>query len=275
MSSDKEKDTLNPFRLDREWMSVSRKIETYQIRVYMNAREMGLTQVEAANLAGFSARSGQRIEAGNHQPNRGRVRDWRSSPDPLASVWESELEPMLRATPALQPMTLFEWLQEHYPGKYPQVLRTLQRRVAAWKALHGNAKEVMFELRHEPGMMGLSDFTELKGLEITIAGKPFEHLLYHYRLAYSGWQYAQIIQGGESFIALSEGLQNALFACGGVPKQHRTDSLSAAYRHMGGARNKPLTRLYDDLCHHYRLQPTRNNTGIAHENESLSHPTDI
>ncbi|XHX76499.1 MAG: hypothetical protein RBJ76_18955 [Stenomitos frigidus ULC029] len=221
MSSDKEKDTLNPFRLDREWMSVSRKIETYQIRVYMNAREMGLTQVEAANLAGFSARSGQRIEAGNHQPNRGRVRDWRSSPDPLASVWESELEPMLRATPALQPMTLFEWLQEHYPGKYPQVLRTLQRRVAAWKALHGNAKEVMFELRHEPGMMGLSDFTELKGLEITIAGKPFEHLLYHYRLAYSGWQYAQIIQGGESFIALSEGLQNALFACGGVPKQHR------------------------------------------------------
>jgi hypothetical protein len=90
--------------------------------------------------------------------------------------------------------------------------------VAAWKALHGEAKEVMFELRHEPGMMGLSDFTELKGIEITIAGKPFEHLIYHYRLAYSGWEYAQIIQGGESFIALSEGLQNALFACGGAPQ---------------------------------------------------------
>jgi hypothetical protein len=27
--------------------------------------------------------------------------------------------------------------------------------------------------------------------------------------------------------------------------------------------------LYDDLCHHYRLQPTRNNTGIAHENGSI------
>jgi hypothetical protein len=251
---------------------VPKKIETYQIRVYMNARELGLTQVEAASIAGFSERTGQRIEAGDHQPNRGRVRDWRSCPDPLAGVWETELEPMLRATPALQPMTLFEWLQEHYPGKYPQVLRTLQRRVAAWKALHGDAKEVMFELRHEPGMMGLSDFTELKGIEIIIAGQPFEHLLYHYRLAYSGWQYAQIIQGGESFIALSEGLQNALFACGGVPKQHRTDSLSAAYRNMGGVRNKPLTRLYDDLCHHYRMQPTRNNTGIAHENGAIESP---
>lgn len=238
----------------------------------MTAREKGFTQVEAAEVAGFSARTGQRIEAGDHQPNRGRLHDWRSIPDPLAEVWESELEPMLKATPGLQPMTLFEWLQERYPGKYSRVLRTLQRRVAAWKALHGDTKAVMFELRHESGMMGLSDFTELKKIEITIAGKPFEHLLYHYRLAYSGWQYAQIIQGGESFIALSEGLQNALFACGGVPKQHRTDSLSAAYRNMGGVRNKPLTRLYDDLCSHYRLQPTRNNTGIAHENGAIESP---
>jgi hypothetical protein len=60
--------------------------------------------------------------------------------------------------------------------------------------LNGLSPEVMFELLHEPGMMGLSDFTQLKGMEIKIAGKTFEHLIYHYRLAYSGWQYAQIIQ---------------------------------------------------------------------------------
>ena len=89
---------------------------------------------------------------------------------------------------------------------------------------------------------------------------------------YSGWQYAQIIQGGESFIALSQGLQNALLACGGVPQQHRTDSLSAAYRNLGGTRHKPLTRLYDELCHHYRMQPTRNNPGMAHENGSIESP---
>jgi hypothetical protein len=177
---------------------------------------------------------------------------------------------MLKQEPRLKPMTLFEDLQDTYPGKYPQVLRTIQRRVQTWKVLNGPSPEVMFELRHEPGMMGLSDFTQLKGMEIAIAGKSFEHLIYHYRLAYSGWQYAQIIQGGESFIALAEGLQNALAAGGGVPKQHSTDSLSAAYRNLGG--NNSLTRLYDRLCDHYRMQPTRNNTGIAHENGAIESP---
>lgn len=192
--------------------------------------------------------------------------------DPLAGVWASELEPMLRREPRLKPTTLFEYLEEQYPGEYRRVLRTLQRRVREWKALHGPEPEVMFMLRHEPGVMGLSDFTKLKGMEITLNGKPFEHLIYHYRLAYSGWQYAQVIQGGESFVALSEGLQNALTASGGAPKEHRTDSLSAAYRNSGGHRTKELTRFYNDLCDHYRMVPTRNNKGKANENGSVESP---
>jgi hypothetical protein len=236
----------------------------------MNAREIGLDQAKAAYIAEISERTGQRIEAGTHQPNRGKVTERSLAQDPLGSVWEKELEPMLRKEPRLKPMTLFEYLQDTYPGKYPQVLRTLQRRVQTWKALHGPSPEVMFELRHEPGLIGFSDFTQIKEITITIGGTPFEHLLYHYRLGYSGWQYAHIIQGGESFIALTEGLQNALTACGGVPKQHRTDSLSAAYRNLGG--NKALTLLYDELCNHYRMQPTRNNTGIAHENGAIESP---
>lgn len=247
----------------------TKAIHLYQKRAYMNARHLGLNQADAAYIADISERTGQRIDAGKHRPNRGTVKSVPPSRDPLADVWQRELEPMLRREPRLKPMTLFEYLQEQYPGQYPQVLRTLQRRVRTWKAVHGPSPEVMFELRHEAGMMGLSDFTTLKEVGVTIAGKPFEHLLYHYRLAYSGWQYAQIIQGGESFVALSEGLQNALHACGGAPKQHRTDSLSAAYRHMGGHRNKRLTGLYDELCEHYHLEPTRNNTGIAHENGAI------
>jgi len=83
---------------------------------------------------------------------------------------------MLRKEPRLQPTTLYEYLQEQHPGEYPKVLRTLQRRVSEWKRHHGESPEVMFELRHEPGLMGLSDFTELKGVTITINGEPYPHL---------------------------------------------------------------------------------------------------
>jgi hypothetical protein len=238
----------------------------------MRAREEGCTQEVSAAIADFSERSGRRIETGQHQPKGGQQRDWRTRRDPLSKVWEKELEPMLRREPRLEPTTLYEYLQDQYPGQYQSVLRTLQRRVQTWKVLHGTPKEVMFEIHHSPGEMGISDFTELKKVTVSIAGKPFEHLLYHYRLAYSGWEYVEVIQGGESFIGLSQGLQNALSACGGVPKHHRTDSLSAAYRNMPGKRHKPLTQFYDELCHHYRMRPTRNKTGIAHENGSIESP---
>jgi hypothetical protein len=175
---------------------------------------------------------------------------------------------MLEAESRLEPMTLFECLQEQYPGCYDSQLRTLQRRVEQWKAAHGKPKEVMFQMRHPPGEMGLSDFTQLKGVTITINGHPFSQLLYHYRLAFSGWQYVQVILGGESFVGLSNGLQNALAACGGAPQTHRTNSLSAAYRNTGG-RNPKLTRMYEEVCAHYRVQPTHNNLGVAHENGSV------
>ena len=238
----------------------------------MNARNLGLTQSDSSQIAEISERTGQRIDVGHHRSNRASVVTPSPSRDPLAGVWKEELEPMLRREPRLKPTTLFEYLEEQYPGKYPKVLRTLQRRVREWKALHGPEPDVMFMLGHEPGVMGLSDFTRLKRVSVTINGKPFEHLIYHYRLAYSGWQYAQIIQGGESFIGLSEGLQNALAASGGAPKEHRTDSLSAAYRNLSNARKSDLTRLYDDLCEHYRMLPTRNNKGKANENGSIESP---
>ncbi len=234
----------------------------------MNAKRKGHSQQIAAAKAGISARTARRIESGSHRPQRGRPRDWQTRADPLNGHWETDLLPMLEREPRLEPITLFETLQELYPGQYDDKLRTVQRRVERWKAKHGKPKEVMFKIQHAPGELGLSDFTHLKGVTVTVKGQPFQHLLYHYRLAFSGWQYVQVIQGGESFVGLSQGLQNALFACGGVPGQHRTDSLSAAYRNTGG-RNPQLTQLYAAICDHYRVQPTRNNPGIAHENGSV------
>jgi hypothetical protein len=63
-----------------------------------------------------------------------------------------ELVAKLEGGAELQALTLLEDLQERYPGQYPDtLLRTLQRRVKAWRAAFGPDKEVMFPQRHEPG----------------------------------------------------------------------------------------------------------------------------
>jgi hypothetical protein len=86
--------------------------------------------------------------------------------------------------------------------------------------------------------------------------------LYQFRLAYSGWRSVTVVQGGESYAALASGLQRALQQAGGSPLEHRTDSLSAARNN----RQNVWTDAYEELCSHYRMQPTRNNLGQSHEN---------
>src|SRR5690606_2609098 len=56
---------------------------------------------------------------------------------------------------------------------------------------------------------------------------------------------------------------------GGSPLYHRSDSLSAAFRNLGADAKADLTHRYEELCNHYRMTPTRNNKGVAHENGSI------
>jgi hypothetical protein len=147
--------------------------------------------------------------------------------------------------------------------------RTLERRIRSWRARHGADQEVIFRQVHEPGRMGLSDFTDMADLGVTIATEPLDHRLYHFRLVYSGFEHAHVILGGESYVALAEGLQNALWTLGGAPREHRSDSLSAAFRNLDREAREDLTRRYDALCAHYGMDPTRNNRGVAHENGSI------
>ncbi len=91
----------------------------------------------------------------------------------------------------------------------------------------------------------------------------------HFVLGYSGWEHVGIVQGGESFTALAENLQNALWTLGGVPHEHRTDSLSAAYRNLDREAAEDVTQRYDDFCAHYGMVASRNNPGEAHENGAV------
>jgi len=96
----------------------------------------------------------------------------------------------------------------------------------------------------------LSDFTDTSVLGITIAGVALSHRLYHFRLAFSSFEHAHVVLGGESFVALAEGLQNALWTLGGVPEQHRSDSLSAAFRNLDADAKEDLTLRYEASCAH-------------------------
>jgi hypothetical protein len=80
------------------------------------------------------------------------------------------------------------------------------------------------------------------------------------------------VLGGESYVALAEGLQNALWALGGVPELHRSDSLSAAFRNLDRDAQEDLTKRYEALVAHCGMTPTRNNPGLAHENGSIESP---
>jgi hypothetical protein len=78
----------------------------------------------------------------------------------------------------------------------------------------------------------------------------------NFRLAYSGFAHAHVVLGDESFVALAEGLQNALWGLGGAPQEHRTDSLSAAFRNLDRQAQDDLTSVYDELYAHYGMTPT-------------------
>lgn len=230
----------------------------------MRSRQHDHSQEASAAKACISVRSGRRIERGEHA-SAAKPRRWRTRKDPLAAVWDSELVPLLEREPDLTGLTLLEYLEDHHPGEYEAcVLRTLQRRVKQWKALHGPDQDVIFRQQAEPGIMGLSDFTRPDDA-ITVAGEPFPHLLYQFRLAYSGWRSVTAVRGGESYAALAEGLQRALRQAGGCPREHRSDSLSAAVNNQ----HNTWTGSYEALCTHYGMRPSRNNPGQSHENGAI------
>lgn len=234
----------------------------------MKLRQTHPIEVAAAK-ADISRATGYRITQDPRLPSQKVQPRERRRPDPLEAIFDTEVVPLLKEAPGLRPVAIFEEILRRHPELSPGVRRTLERRIRSWRAQHGAEQDVIFRQVHEPGRMGLSDFTDLSALGVTIDGQPLAHMLFHFRLPWSGFEHAHVILGGESHVALAEGLQNALWSAGGAPHQHRTDSLSAAFRNLDAATEADLTRRYEALCAHYRMAPTRNNRGVAHENGSI------
>ena len=242
-----------------------------QTRLFMESRQTSALAIAAAK-AGISRATAYRIEADPRLPSQKKPPRERRRPDPLAGIWEAEIVPMLEAAPGLRAVGVFDEIVRRHPELGAGVRRTLERRIRMWRALEGPERDVIFRQEHPPGRMGLSDFTDVAELGVMISGEPLAHRLYHFRLAFSGFAHAHVVLGGESFVALAEGLQNALWALGGVPEQHRSDSLSAAFRNLDRDASEDQTKRYEALVAHYGMTPTRNNPGVAHENGSIESP---
>jgi hypothetical protein len=246
-----------------------RRINRTQVAKYMEHRKE-LDQEAAAAKAGVSVRSARRIERAGGLPSKQEPRQWRTRTDPLARWWDTEIVPLLTTAPTLNAITILEELERRYPTEVsPALLRTLQRRLRQWRAERGGEREVYFAQEHPPGRLGLSDFTDATQLGVVVEGEPLAHRLYQFALAFSGWRHVEVVLGGESFEALAAGLQNALWQLGGVPEEHRTDSLSAAFRNLNAEAANDLTQRYEALCAHYGMRASRNNLGASHENGAI------
>lgn len=227
----------------------------------------------AAMRAGMDRKTGRKYVSGGQLPSeRHKDREWRTRPDAFSERWP-ELEALLVDAPGLEAKTLFQHLVERYPGSYePGQLRTLQRRVKAWRAERGPDREVMLAQRHRPGEAAQTDFTWATALAVTIAGQAFAHMLCVFVLPYSNWRWATICLS-ESIAAIRKGLQCALFQLGRVPEWHQTDnSTSATHRIPDSKRmtaegaKRPFNEEYLAIMRHFGMKPRTTGVGEKEQN---------
>jgi transposase InsO family protein len=243
-----------------------------QVRLIMKERSKGRTQEQAAVKANLRSRKtvSKYEQAGLLPSELKQERTYRTRPDPFEDEW-SELEQMLRDAPELEAKTLFEWLNERRPGKYQEgQIRTLQRRVSNWRALH-EKKLLTLDQIHQPGEVLQTDGTSMNVLGITIQGTTFEHLLIHSVLPYSNWEWGRVVQS-ESLLAIRLGLQSALVRLGYVPKIHQTDNTTAATHNLGrqsqarSLEERGYNDEYLQLMGHYGMEPRTIHIGSPNEN---------
>ena len=230
------------------------------------------TVVAAAAKAGMALETARNyLKAGVGMPKK-QPRDYRTRTDCFAEVLP-ELEDMLKIDPGLQTQTLMQWLIDQYPERYNwSHLRTLQRRVQKWRALEGPDQEVMFPQLHIPGQQSQSDWTHCNELSVKVDGQPFLHMLFHFMLPYSRWETA-FISHSESFDSLTMGYMRAAAELGEVPKEHRSDNLTAAVNNHGS--RHVFTERWAAFLAHYGVQPSMNNAGVSHENGSVEKSHDL
>lgn len=229
----------------------------------------------AAMKVGMSLSSAKRYVklGGKRKPRKQAERTYRTREDPFSKVW-IEVKTLLERDSGLEAKTIMDWLMVRYPGEFSAgQIRTLRRRIKDWRVLEGpERKDVFFAQTLRPGAQSQSDYTWCNSLKITIAGEPFPHLLYHFMLPYSRWEFVWICFV-ESYETLTIGYQKAVVQLGAVAAEHRTDNLAAAVP-IGADRNI-FQRRYMNFLAHFGVTPSANNPGCSNENGSVEKSHDL
>jgi hypothetical protein len=235
-----------------------------QVRLLMKLLTKGKTLKIASAKSGMSEKTARKYRDLGKLPSEcKKPHTWVTRKDPFKEV-SPEIEKFLEDNNKIEAKTIFEFLQRKYPGKYKEgQLRTLQRKIKKWKIKKGPKKEVFFTQEHKPGILGQSDFTNMNKIGITIQHQSFNHLLYHFVLTFSNWEFAKICFS-ENYETLSDGLQSALFNLGRAPKQHQTDRLSSAINNHSN--EKDFTDRYSALLRYYNIEGRKTQAYSPHEN---------
>lgn len=155
----------------------------------MKYRQNNSIEVAAAK-ASISRATAYRIKKDANLPSQKQKTRGRRRPDPLEHIFDAEIVPLLQAAPGIRAVAIYGEMLRRHPELGTGIRRTLERRIRSWRAIHGEEQEVIFRQLHEPGRLGLSDFTDMGSLGVSIAGQPLDHLLYHFRLAWSGFEHS-------------------------------------------------------------------------------------
>jgi len=240
-------------------------------RMHKEMNEHGRCGI-AAMRSGLSPNTARKYRRSSRLPSELKgARTWKTHSDVFKEDWP-DIEIRLKDAPELEARALFEHLMSCRPGVYEEGhLRTFQRRVKVWRALHGPDKEVFFPQIHRPGEAMQTDFTWGTKLEVTIMGQPFDHMLCHSVLPYSNWQWASVSLS-ESMLALRRSIPAALVQLGYVPQIHQTDNSTSATHHIEHGK-RGFNDAYLELMGHFGMKPRTIGIGKSEQNgdvESLN-----
>ena len=237
----------------------------------MKFRETDTVPVAAAK-AGFSTATAYRIEQDPRPPSKKRTPRDRRRPDPLAGIFDAEIVPMLEAAPGLRPIAIFEEILRRHPELGAGIRRTLERRIRQWRALHGEEQEVIFRQVHEPGRMGLSDFTDMAA-----PGSPSPAPRWSTGSTISAWRSAASSTPMSCSAArASSPSPRGCRTRSGRSAAHRASTAATASRRRSAISARKSRRTGPGatprLCAHYGMTASRNNRGLAHENGAIEGP---